>query len=140
MPYWWQESGIRFECRGCGGCCGRVPGVVWVTPDERQRIAASLGMEAAEFRTKYVYRTEGKCSLIELENYDCVFLERNSKRCQIYKVRPLQCRLFPFWPSLLRDINIWNSYAKSCPGMNNGKYYSPDILIRFLNLPLAQGL
>lgn len=140
MSYWWEESGVRFQCRECGACCGGQPGTVWVTPDERARIAAELVVSPAEFRQKYLFRTEGKCSLNECENYDCIFLERNSKRCRIYKVRPLQCRLFPFWPSMLKDKNIWNNYADSCPGMNNGKLYSPDLLRRFLNLASAQQL
>ncbi|MEG1602012.1 MAG: YkgJ family cysteine cluster protein [Cloacibacillus sp.] len=140
MDYWWSESGLRFECAACGRCCGGSPGVVWTTPAERAKIAKELGIDAMAFREKYMVRLEGKCSLRELENYDCIFLERNSARCKIYKVRPLQCRLFPFWPSLLTDQNGWNYYANFCQGMNQGKLYLPEILNKFLNLPAARYL
>lgn len=126
--HWWEDEGVRFECAQCGSCCGGAPGSIWVTPAEITAIAELLGIEEQTLRAEYLTRREGRSSIKERENYDCIFLSRNKGLCEIYKVRPLQCRLFPFWPSLLRDQNIWNSYAAICPGMNKGKLYTPDMI------------
>jgi len=49
----------------------------------------------------------------------CVFLDSRA-RCTIYPVRPLQCRQFPFWPHLKRDIS---GLKEECPGV----VFDPDI-------------
>lgn len=126
--YWWEGEGVRFECQQCGACCGGEPGSIWVTLAEITAIAEHLGIEEQALRAGYLTRRDGRSSIKELENYDCVFLSRNKGLCEIYKVRPLQCRLFPFWPSLLRDQNIWNIYATICPGMNKGKLYTAEMI------------
>ena len=54
---------------------------------------------------------DGRLGIKEKENYDCYFLDCGTKRCKIYKVRPLQCRMFPFWPSMLSDKRVWDYYA-----------------------------
>ena len=127
--YWWEaQGGLRFECLECGRCCGGAPGSVWVSSAEQARIAKYLCLDAEELRKKYLVRKLGRVSLREQENFDCVFYERNSAQCLIYKVRPRQCSLFPFWPSMLREENIWNFYAERCPGMNQGKLYTKEMI------------
>lgn len=138
--YWWESEGVRFECEQCGSCCGGEPGAIWVTPAEIAALAEFLGIDEPELRAKYLTRREGRSSIKELENYDCIFLSRNKGLCEIYKVRPLQCSLFPFWPSLLRDQNIWNSYATICPGMNKGKLYTPDMIRSLQKMEIWQDL
>jgi Fe-S-cluster containining protein len=127
--YWWEEQGgLRFECVECGRCCGVEPGSVWVSDEEQARIARYLCIDAEELRKKYLVRRLGRVSLREKDNLDCVFYERNSAHCMIYKVRPRQCSLFPFWPSLLEDEKIWNYYAARCQGMNHGKLYTKEMI------------
>lgn len=138
--YWWEDEGVRFECEQCGSCCGGEPGAIWVTPAEITALAEFLGMEEQALRAEYLTRSGGRSSIKELENYDCVFLSRNKGLCEIYKVRPLQCRLFPFWPSLLRDQNIWNYYATICPGMSKGKLYTPEMIKSFQKKEIWQDL
>lgn len=138
--YWWEDEGARFECQQCGSCCGGEPGAIWVTPAEITTMAEYLGISEADLRAKYLTRNEGRSSIKELENYDCTFLSRNKMLCGIYKVRPLQCRLFPFWPTLLRDRIIWNYYATRCPGMNKGKLYTPKMIKSLLNVNIWQDL
>jgi Fe-S-cluster containining protein len=90
-------------------------------------MAEFLGLSPAEFECGYVWDKYETRSLRELENLDCVFLESDEgggARCALYSVRPLQCRTFPFWPSLLGDKSVWDRYASSCPGMNNGEFHS----------------
>lgn len=138
--YWWEAEGLLFECKQCGSCCCGEPGAIWVTPEEITEIADFLGISEPELRAGYLTRDAGRSSIREQENYDCVFLKRNIMNCGIYKARPLQCRLFPFWPSILRDKNIWNYYATRCPGMNQGKLYTSDIIKSFKNIEIWQDL
>ena len=140
MSLWWEKSGLRFECAVCGRCCGGEPGTVTVTEAERAAISAELNISIDTFEDTYMVRKDGVMTLREEENYDCIFIERNSKRCRIYRVRPLQCRLFPFWPSVLKNKDAWDFYAALCPGMNKGKLYPPELLKKFLELPSARRL
>lgn len=128
---WWSK-GLWFECIGCGRCCRGEPGAVWFTPQEGWNIARAINLSEDEFRERYVTWSYGRESLRELKNGDCVFYRRQDDRCGIYKARPVQCRLFPFWPSLLESEEAWEEAACSCPGMNSGRYYGPDLIARFL--------
>lgn len=140
MSLWWEKSGLRFECAACGRCCGGELGTVRVTEEERAAISADLNISKDTFEDTYMVRKDGVMTLREKENYDCVFIGQNSKRCSIYRVRPLQCRLFPFWPSVLKNKDAWDFYAGLCPGMNKGRLYPPELLKKFLELPAAQQL
>jgi Fe-S-cluster containining protein len=64
-------------------------------------------------------RRSRKLSLKEKANYDCIFWKNG---CSVYEARPLQCRTFPFWPSMLESSQSWaaSSAAMSCPGMGKG--------------------
>jgi Fe-S-cluster containining protein len=66
-----------------------------------------------------------RLSLKEKSNYDCIFWKDG---CSVYKGRPLQCRNFPFWESLLVSPEAWKTVAESCPGMGNGEYHSMDYI------------
>lgn len=56
-------------------------------------------------------------SLREKPGYDCVFWDGG---CVVYEARPLQCRTFPFWPSVLASEEAWEETAAECPGMGRG--------------------
>ena len=60
-------------------------------------------------------------SLIEWANGDCVFFHGESRTCQVYDVRPRQCRTWPFWPSNLASPAAWEDTAERCPGCNRGR-------------------
>ena len=119
----WYAAGLRFGCVGCGRCCGGAPGYVWIDDNQIAEIAASLGLEAGEFRRMYVRRLWRGLSLREKENYDCVLLD-GAGRCIAYEARPLQCRIWPFWPSNLRSPETWDEAARRCPGIGNGPTYA----------------
>ncbi len=59
----------------------------------------------------------------DLDEGRCIFYEDG---CSIYEVRPVQCRAYPFWRYILKDRRHWKEHAKQCPGMNRGRYYSPE--------------
>ena len=124
--YTWYRKGLSFECRQCGNCCSGEPGYVWVTAAERRQIAKALGVESEALAPKYIRRVGFRYSLTERSNGDCIFLGRNGERagCEIYQVRPLQCRTWPFWNDVLQTGDIWDTTARKCPGMNHGRRYS----------------
>lgn len=123
---WWRE-GVRFECQGSGKCCtshGQY-GFVYLTPDDRKRMAKHLGLKTSEFTRKYCERTDGIWHLRERpDNPDCLFLK--GKRCGVYEGRPNQCRTWPFWPEVM-NAKAWSKdVAAFCPGVGKGRVWTGD--------------
>ena len=117
-PQPWFSSGLRFKCTGCGKCCTGAPGYVWVSGEEIATMASHLDISIEEFERKYVRQVGDRKSLLEHpRHYDCIFLK--DKKCQIYEVRPKQCRTFPWWQSNLQSEQQWNEAAKYCEGINH---------------------
>lgn len=113
----WYSEGLPFECTGCGQCCTGAPGYIWVNEEEITTIADHLDLSIPEFTARFLRRVNGQYSLVELaKTYDCVFLKDN--KCQIYPIRPTQCRTFPWWPRNLRSKEDWEEAAKYCEGIN----------------------
>jgi hypothetical protein len=129
---WWGE-GLRFSCLGCGRCCRGEPGSVWLLPADEERLARCLELSLGEFRSRFALRRAGRWSLRERANYDCVLLADRGMRCGGYGGRPLQCRLFPFWPSVVRSPTSWERAARRCPGMNGGRLWTSDLILRLLS-------
>lgn len=121
---WWQK-GVRFECQGSGKCCtshGEY-GFVFMTLEDRQRMAKVLKMKTSAFTRKYCDNTNGAYHLKEdPKNTDCMFLE--GKACGVYEGRPTQCRTWPFWPDVM-NAKTWKKEVVSfCPGIGKGKLYT----------------
>lgn len=113
----WYEDGLNFSCTGCGKCC-KVDGDVWLAPEEVLPITQHLGLTLPEFRSNYI-----KAEIIPSDGNDseswmclkrdegaCIFLGEDNK-CSIYEHRPVQCRTYPFWPSLLSEEEAWMDEA-----------------------------
>jgi Fe-S-cluster containining protein len=113
----WYEKGLSFKCTGCGGCCGKEPGYVWLLEEDIKQASLHLKLSREAFLKKYTRLIHGRYSLIEKPNYDCTFLDNN--RCTIYTARPKQCRQFPFWKSNLTSKSDWEEAAESCEGINH---------------------
>ena len=115
---WWSD-GVRFECQETGRCCvsrGSY-GFVYVTLEDRRRLARHLGLSTREFTTRHCIRTEGHFHLKDFTDA-CPYLE--GKRCGVYEARPTQCRTWPFWPENVKNESAWNKAARKCHGMNHG--------------------
>ncbi len=119
----WYADGLRFACRACGRCCGGGPGYVWVGKDEAARIAEYLGMAYKAFRRTYLRRAWRGLTFKEKPNYDCIMLDGGG-RCTVYPVRPLQCRIWPFWPTNLAGPKTWEAAGRRCPGIGHGPRYA----------------
>jgi len=109
----WYEDGLNFSCTGCGKCC-KVDGDVWLAPEEVPPIIQHLGLNRSEFRSNYIKAEVTPSDGDETESWvclkrdegACIFLGEDNK-CSIYDHRPVQCRTYPFWPSLLSDEEAW---------------------------------
>ncbi len=115
----WYADGLRFECTRCGRCC-QGEGYVWVRPERIRAIAEFLGLTTTAFARRYVRRVNGRLSLVEKDRADCVFWDRETG-CEIYSVRPVQCRTFPFWPEHLESPEAWKGLAAEVPGIGRGR-------------------
>ena len=122
-PFW--HDGIRFECRGSGHCCHArgAYGYVYLTLEDRARLAGHLGLSTAAFTRRHCAKTEGILHLKHPE-LDCAFLEEN--RCRVYEARPTQCRTWPFWPENMK-AKVWQAeVAPTCPGIGRGRRWSRE--------------
>jgi uncharacterized protein len=113
----WYADGLRFECTGCGRCCTRGDGYVWISRSEIHALATHLEMDVNDFGRRYLRRFEERYALVDGAGGDCVFLR--GKTCSIYDFRPAQCRAFPWWPANLRSPEAWKTAADSCEGISD---------------------
>jgi uncharacterized protein len=122
------SNGLRFECNRCSHCCRHDPGFVFLSEEDINRIPGYLRIGRAEFLARYCRTVDigsvRRITIDERPNYDCVFW--SEKGCEIYEVRPLQCRSYPFWASVVESVESWQKEAENCPGMNAGRLHSAD--------------
>ena len=112
-------DGVRFTCQpGCRNCC-EVTGYVYLTEEDLLRAAQYLGMTAADFESKYVIRYKKLLRFRKPRGSQCHFL--NARGCGIHPVKPVQCRLYPFWPELVENRRKWNLEKRCCPGLDKGE-------------------
>jgi Fe-S-cluster containining protein len=110
---------MRFACQpGCTACCQRK-GFVYLTGDDVARAAEFLGLTAAAFEKRYIYRTKNLRRLRIPRGGQCRFLRADG--CSIHPAKPTQCRIFPFWPELAQSRRKWRQTAAWCPGIGKGE-------------------
>jgi hypothetical protein len=135
-PFW--SDGIRFECQGTGRCCVSRDGYgyVYMTLDDRRRMARVLGLSTSAFTRKHCDQTDGHFHLKSVEG-PCEFLE--GKSCGVYEGRPAQCRTWPFWPENM-NARTWNRDVKAfCPGVGKGRLYSAVEIEKLLKQDPIEG-
>ena len=133
MPKWFAD-GLNFTCTRCSNCCRHESGYVFLSERDIERLAEAFRLEVREFVEQYCKRVDlgvtTRTSLREQNNFDCVFFRDG--RCSVYPVRPLQCRSYPFWPSVLENADSWNREAGHCPGINVGARHSDQTVLEWL--------
>jgi uncharacterized protein len=128
---------LRFECQpGCTECCTQK-GFVYLNADDVSRAAAFLGLSAAEFERRYVYRTRKKMRLRVPKTGHCHFLDGGG--CRIHTAKPLQCRTYPFWPELIASARAWKRTSRICPGIGKGPLIQIEIA-REISRDMREGL
>jgi len=109
---------LRFACQpGCTNCCN-VAGYVYLTEENLIEAARYLRLSAAEFERRFVYRTRHLLRLRKPRGSQCHFLKEDG--CAIHPAKPTQCRLFPFWPELVKSAYAWKTAGRRCPGIGQG--------------------
>ncbi len=92
---------------------------MYLTEDDIARAAEFLGMTAATFEKRFIYRTKNLRRLRIPRGGLCRFLRADG--CSIHPVKPTQCRIFPFWPELTGSRREWRRTATWCPGIGQGE-------------------
>lgn len=130
----WYSEGLRFTCvEGCARCCGGAPGDVFVSREELEKIAAFLKQSVEDFEYEYIrHYADGRLSIKERRNGDCLLLNPDGKGCSIYDVRPRQCRDYPFWPELVANPGAWQKETLKCPGLGQGELHSAPKIIEMV--------
>jgi Fe-S-cluster containining protein len=124
------SSGTRFQCTLCGECCGLE---VFLTSADIERIRRRREAKAS---IGVLYQTRSTLAACK-DKAACYFLKGN--RCGIYSSRPLQCRLYPFFPIRAKELGAigmtvpsdvlritregdeyYISIAQYCPGLGRG--------------------
>ena len=124
------DFGIRFECRRCGACCTGDPGIIRISGLEIQDLADFLKMPASDLIRMHLRPIETGFSIAEETDGRCRFYDQG---CRIYPVRPLQCRIYPFWFSRMRSERQWKKTLGQCPGIGHGPLYSRERILDMLS-------
>lgn len=126
------RDGIRFECTGCGECCKARHGYgfIYVTLEERRRLAKHLKLTTQAFTRRHCEKTDGFFHLREPSN-DCQFLD--GERCRVYQARPQQCRTWPFWPENMNARTWRTEVERDCPGVGAGRLYTAEEIEGYLS-------
>ena len=116
---------VRFQCTGCGRCCFGDPETHYIEllRGERQRISKHLGISEQEFSQQYTcddgirINAQGRCMFLN-----------EQQQCDIYQVRPLQCRTYPYWPEIMHRRSCWEAEASRCEGIDRGKEVAASLI------------
>ena len=133
-------SGLKFSCKRCSSCCRYDSGFVFLSEKDLEKLTAELKMDSNGFIKAYcrwvtgLYEPES-LSLREKSNKDCIFWDSG---CTVYEARPLQCRTFPFWESILSSSEAWEVAATGCPGMNSGALHSEKTINEYIKMRACQ--
>jgi Fe-S-cluster containining protein len=122
------SEGLYFSCTRCSACCRYESGYVFLSKADVQSLVRVCKMEYGHFVQVYcrwVSMGDGneRLSLKEKAGLDCIFW---SDGCTVYRNRPLQCRTFPFWASVLGSQAAWKMAQSGCPGMGQGEFHSGE--------------
>jgi Fe-S-cluster containining protein len=115
------DQGLRFACQRCGRCCIGESGSIYMGFEEINRIARHLDISVERFLRVYAYPFKDSYSIREDTEGRCLFFKEG---CGIYKVRPLQCRAFPFWFDNIRSEQRWHAVRAQCPGIGRGRLFA----------------
>lgn len=70
----------HINCQNCGDCCGMIPAF----PEEVDHIKLYLKQHPEIIE---------KARLQSHRSFNCPFRDNNEKKCMVYSVRPIVCRL-----------------------------------------------
>ena len=109
------KSKVNLKCSLCEKCC-EYRGDIKITPINILEISKFLNVPINEFIEKFTEEVQGEEPEVVIkgigEKKECIFNDRQSFKCTINKVKPMQCVVFPLVPI---DINKDLFYdSKAC--------------------------
>ena len=110
------KSKAKLNCTLCEKCC-EYRGNIKITPINVLEISKFLKISIQEFLDNYTEEVKGEEPEIVIkgigEKRECIFNNRKNFKCQINKVKPMQCVVFPLVPiDVKRDLFI---NTEACP-------------------------
>lgn len=122
------ETLPKGQCTGCGSCCMESVGINLI---EFLNIYNYL-QDKDELRKKSLDRIMDYYFMEFMEKKSCPFKDENN-RCEIYEVRPLNCRLFGHWKKEdynknLKDITEKNQQYKNIMKVKYGFDISDEVV------------
>lgn len=113
---------------------------MFLSENDVKLLAAECQMVYADFVKTYcrwVPAVNGaeQLSLKEKADFDCIFWKGG---CSVYTARPLQCRTFPFWPSIMGSAASWKLARSGCQGMDKGALHSMEEIQSCLQKRIAE--
>ncbi|MDR2842692.1 MAG: YkgJ family cysteine cluster protein [Spirochaetaceae bacterium] len=123
-------NGLHFSCRRCSQCCRVDPGYVFLSETDATALSDKLGMKKHEFMQVYcrwvdLGGAKKQLSLKETSAYDCIFWKG---ACTVYDARPLACKTYPFWQSMLVSKDVWDAASSYCPGCGSGELFDRNVI------------
>jgi Fe-S-cluster containining protein len=104
-------------CYACeGNCCRGESGYIWLNKEDIIRIADAVGVTQETLIDDYLKKVGYRYSIKEIlihGSYNCVFYETGIG-CSIYRVRPNQCKTYPFWNYFKKNKE---ELLRECPGI-----------------------
>ncbi len=94
------ETWAEVDCLACANCCKKM------TPTfkkaEIKRIAAHVGLTYKEYFDKYLEVDQDNGDIVN-SSTPCQHLNMKDNKCEVYELRPADCRLFPHFQR--KDFN-----------------------------------
>ncbi len=120
------SEGLKFSCKRCSACCGKTPGVVYLSKRDLEQLCSFYKLSQTEFVEKFCkwepyYYGQIVLALQSKKNNDCILWNNG---CIAYEARPDQCSTYPFWTWMIKDKDMWNECSEDCPGMNQGRLWT----------------
>ena len=98
----------------CSQCC-HGQGGIYLEEDQLGPAAAELGLTIEEFIVRHCNPKGGRYEIVVDQNGACSLL--TPQGCSIHHNKPAVCRLWPFFPGLLRDPGAFEEAKLICPGI-----------------------
>ena len=124
-----RKEGFAFgfdpgACEYCPGkCCRGKTGHIWINDRELKDLSSFFELNTIDFINQYTVRLDNRLSIKERYvegSYDCIFFDVHKNGCTVYRVRPSQCRHFPFWEECK---NKMHEMMRECPGIREDARY-----------------
>jgi len=104
-------EGVHFACQpNCGRCCDQPGGIVYLSVDDAERLAAHAEMAVPDWLERDTRTTFDGRYVLKSRDEDGICIHLNDRQqCNIYEVRPQQCRAFPWWAENLATPAAWSN-------------------------------